>query len=136
MQGWRETYNGFLSAELLDSLEPHEDRWRDLIEMGWTFFVAELDGEVRGFAASGPPAEADAPRDLELAMIYQVASLHGSGSGQGLLDAVIGTEPAFLWTAELNPRAQSFYRRNGFVADGARRVAESWENLAEIRMVR
>jgi hypothetical protein len=65
-----------------------------------------------------------------------MASLHGSGSGQGLLDAVIGTEPAFLWTAELNPRAQSFYRRNGFVADGARKVAESWENLAEIRMVR
>ncbi len=136
MQGWRETYSGFLSAELLASLEPHEERWRDLIDMGWTFVVAELDGEVRGFAASGPPAEDDAPRDLELAMIYQVASLHGTGSGQALLDAAIGTEPAFLWTAELNPRAQAFYRRNGFVADGARKVAESWENLAEIRMVR
>lgn len=137
VQGWRETYAHFLSAELLGSLDPREETWRDMIELGiGTFVVAELEGEVRGFATSGPPAEADAPRDLELGMIYQVASMHGSGSGQALLDATIGTRPAFLWTAELNPRAQAFYRRNGFVPDGARRVAEHWENLAEIRMVR
>jgi len=136
VQGWRETYANFLSAGLLASLDPAGERWFDLIEMGWTFVVIEVDGEVRGFATSGPPAEDDAPRDLELAMIYQLASLHGSGSGQALLEAAIGSEPAFLWTAELNPRAQAFYRRNGFVADGARKVATSWENLAEIRMVR
>lgn len=137
VQGWRETYAHFLSAELLDSLEPNEERWRDVIELGLgTFVVAELDGRVQGFAVSGPPAEVDAPRDLELAMIYQLASLHGSGSGQAMLDEVIGQEPAYLWTAELNPRAQAFYRRNGFIADGGRRVAEHWESLVEIRMVR
>ncbi|MBN9239700.1 MAG: hypothetical protein BGO97_08375 [Micrococcales bacterium 70-64] len=137
VQGWRETYSHFLSAGLLDSLEPNEERWRDVIELGLgTFVVAEVEGEVRGFAASGPPAEDDAPRDLELAMIYQLASMHGSGSGQALLDAVVGDSPAYLWTAELNPRAHAFYRRNGFIADGARKVAEQWEDLAEIRMVR
>ena len=138
VQGWRQTYAHFLSAGLLDSLDPTatEGQWRDIIEMGWTFVVVEVAGEVQGFAMSGPPAEDDAPRDLELGMIYQLATLHGSGSGQALLDATIGREPAFLWTAELNPRAQSFYRRNGFALDGARRVAASWENLAEVRMVR
>jgi GNAT superfamily N-acetyltransferase len=139
VQGWRETYHHFLSASLLASLDPgaREEQLRDLIELGVaTFVVVEAEGEVRGFATSGPPAEDDAPRDLELGMIYQLASMHGSGSGQALLDAAIGTESAFLWTAELNPRAQAFYSRNGFAADGARRVAPSWENLAEIRMLR
>ena len=138
VRGWRETYT-FLSAQLLASMDPaaREEQLRDQIELGiGTFVVAEVDGEVRGFAVAGPPAEDDAPRDLELAMIYQVASMHGTGSGQALLEAVIGTEPAFLWTAELNPRAHSFYRRNGFEADGERKVAVHWENLAEIRMVR
>ena len=62
--------------------------------------------------------------------------MHGSGTGQALLDAAVGDRPAFLWTAEDNPRAQAFYRRNGFIADGARKIEPEWENLAEIRMVR
>ncbi|MBX3099333.1 MAG: GNAT family N-acetyltransferase [Salinibacterium sp.] len=135
---WRETYT-FLSSELLGSMDPavREESFRDMIELELgAFVVTEVDGEIRGFASSGPPAAADAPRDLELAMIYQLASMHGSGSGQALLDAAIGDAPAFLWTAELNPRAHAFYRRNGFVADGAREVRADWENLAELRMVR
>lgn len=72
----------------------------------------------------------------ELDMIYQLASMHGSGSGQALLDATIADAPAFLWTAELNPRAQAFYRRNGFEPDGAREVRADWESLVEIRLVR
>ncbi len=55
----------------------------------------------------------------------------------GLFDAALEAgEPAYLWVAEDNPRAHAFYRRNGFVADGARKVAEQWEDLTEIRMVR
>ena len=39
--------------------------------------------------------------------------------------------------AELNPRARAFYRRNGFAADGTRKVGSFLgEDLAEIRMVR
>ena len=136
--GWRETYT-FLSAELLGSMDPaaREESLRDMIELELgTFVVVEVDGQIRGFATSGPPAADDAPRETELAMIYQLASMHGSGSGQALLDAAIGDAPAFLWTAELNPRAHAFYERNGFVADGAREVRADWENLAEIRMVR
>jgi len=136
VQGWRETY-AFLSDALLGSMQSGEEHWRDMIELGvGRFVVAEVDGEVRGFATAGPPAAADAPRDLELGMIYQLASMHGSGSGQALLDATIGDAPAFLWTAELNPRAHAFYRRNGFVPDGTREVRADWENLVEIRMVR
>ena len=69
-------------------------------------------------------------------MIYQYSRAHGSGTGQALLDAAIGDAPAYLWVAEDNPRAQAFYRRNGFVPDGAREVLAHAENLVEIRMVR
>lgn len=138
VQSWRESYSHILSAEFLAAQGPtaRVGGWRRGIESGATIVVAEVDGEVQGFAAAGRPREDDAPRDLELQLIYQLASLHGSGTGQALLDAALGDRPASLWVAELNPRAQAFYRRNGFEADGARTVAEEWENMSEIRMVR
>ena len=44
---------------------------------------------------------------------------------------------AFLWVLEDNPRAQAFYARNSFGADGARDVlGADWHNLPEIRRVR
>lgn len=137
-QSWRESYAGVLSAEFLAALNPSASvpAWQRAIERGATIAVAEVDGEVRGFATSGRPSEDEAPRDLELWLIYEVASMHGTGSGQALLDDVLGDQPAFLWVAELNPRAQAFYRRNGFEPDGGRKVTVEWENLAEIRMVR
>jgi predicted GNAT family N-acyltransferase len=38
-----------------------------------------------------------------------------------------------LWVADPNPRAQAFYRKHGFVADGATQVEDG---VREIRMVR
>ena len=137
-RSWRESYAHILSPEFLAALDPTAGvaGLRAAIGRGATMPVAEVDGEVRGFAIAGPAREDDAPRDLELNLIYQLASLHGSGSGQALLDSAIADRPAFLWVAELNPRAIAFYRRNGFEADGAAKVSAEWENLAEIRMVR
>jgi hypothetical protein len=56
--------------------------------------------------------------------------------GQRLLDAVIGDRAAFLWVFRDNPRARAFYRRNGFVADGAEQVEDFFGGPVEIRMVR
>jgi GNAT superfamily N-acetyltransferase len=74
---------------------------------------------IVGWATSSNGHEAEAPRDLELNAIYIRASHYGSGAGQLLLDAAIGSSPAFLWVAADNPRARAFYTRNGFTADGA-----------------
>ena len=41
--------------------------------------------------------------------------------------------PAALWVADPNPRAQAFYRKHGFVADGTARFEDG---VREIRMVR
>ena len=44
-------------------------------------------------------------------------------------------QPCSLWVLEDNLRAQGFYRRNGFVADGTR---ELYDDLGtwEIRMIK
>lgn len=67
-------------------------------------------------------------------MLYLHAADHGTGAGPALLDAVIdpGT-PAALWVADPNPRAQAFYRKQGFAADGTVRVEDG---VREIRLVR
>ncbi|MDM4761567.1 hypothetical protein QT381_00905 [Galbitalea sp. SE-J8] len=92
--------------------------------------------QVRGFALAQPPTASDAPTGLELQLLYPLASEHGSGSGQALLDAAIGDAPAHLWMAEGNARAERCYARNGFERDGARRSEPAWEDLVEVCMVR
>ena len=67
-------------------------------------------------------------------MLYVLAADHGTGAGRALLEAVIDrAESAALWVADPNPRAQAFYRKHGFVADGTAQVDGG---VREIRMVR
>jgi GNAT superfamily N-acetyltransferase len=135
--GWREAYAHLLSAEFLAALSADAEGLRRGIARGHlTVVVAELDGEAVGYALAGPPEDEDAPRELCLRHIYQYARAHGSGTGQALIDAAIGDRPAYLWTAEGNPRAIAFYRRNGFLPDGTHKVEPEWENLGSIRMIR
>jgi L-amino acid N-acyltransferase YncA len=120
---WRETYTRLLPAGALDDLDPiaRAERWTEIIADDRTDVrVAEGDGEIIGWASVSAGRDADAPRDLELEGIYVLAAHHGSGAGQALLDAAIGDRPAYLWSAADNPRAQSFYRRNGLIDDGSR----------------
>jgi GNAT superfamily N-acetyltransferase len=136
---WREAYAHLLSPEFLANLVDDTERFRDGIARAVrsVTVVAELDGEIVGYAFAGPgPDDEEAPRDWCLFHIYQHARVHGSGTGQALLDAAVGDRPAYLWTAEDNPRALAFYTRNGFIPDGTRKIERDWENMAAIRMVR
>jgi ribosomal protein S18 acetylase RimI-like enzyme len=122
---WHETYTRLVPPgafdALDDDLETRAARWASIIDDHvTTVHVAELDGEIVGWASSSAGRHDDAPRGLELEGIYVLARHHGSGAGQALLDAALGDRPAYLWVAADNPRAQAFYRRNGFAADGAR----------------
>ena len=57
-----------------------------------------------------------------------------SKKAPALLKAVVNPEESVaLWVADPNPRAQAFYRKHGFVADGA---AQAEGGMREIRMVR
>lgn len=138
LAGWRAAFAHLLSADFLADLPADVEPWRDAIAHATTArtVVAEADGEVVGYALAGPPHEDDPPRGWQLLHLYQYPRMHGSGTGQALFDAAVGDRPAYLWTAEDNPRAIAFYRRNGLVPDGARKVEAAWEDLAEIRLVR
>lgn len=124
---WHETYTRLVPAGAFDALDgelaSRTARWALIIDDDATHVhVAEREGEVVGWTSSGAGRHDDAPRDLELEGIYVLGQHHGSGAGQALLDAALGGRPAYLWVAADNPRAQAFYRRNGFSQDGSRDV--------------
>jgi GNAT superfamily N-acetyltransferase len=138
---WQETYRGLMSDAVLD--DPGFPAAR---EQFWTaaltderyrenrVAVAERDGELIGIAMSGPPLDAAAAWARQLYVLYVYAADHGTGAGPALLEAVVDpAESAALWVADPNPRAQAFYRKHGFVADGTAQVEGG---VREIRMVR
>ena len=138
---WQETYRGLLpDAELDDPgfLAARERFWAAALT-GERYrdnrvAVAERAGELIGIAMSGPPLDAAAAWERQLYVLYVVAADHGTGAGRALLEAVVDPEePVALWVADPNPRAQAFYRKHGFVADGAAQVEGG---MREIRMVR
>ncbi len=137
---WRETYRGLMSNAALD--DPSLLNWR---EKFWeaaltdpkysqnTIAVASTEGTLVGIAMSGPASE-DADTPQQLFVLYVYAAFHGSGVGAALLDAVIDpTAPASLWVADPNPRAQAFYRKNGFNNDGTVGIKD---DVRSVRMLR
>jgi GNAT superfamily N-acetyltransferase len=135
---WREAYAPLVDAHLLEERLSDTDRWvaawRTQLAVGPPRVLAEVDGELVGFAVVGPSRDEDVVAPTELYALYVRAAWWGTGLGGALWDAVRPDAVCSLWVLEANERAQSFYRRRGFVADGAREPyagLDAWE----IRMV-
>ena len=141
VRSWQETYRGIMSDAVLDAPDLLTAR-----ERFWTaaltderyrenrVAIAERDGELVGIAVSGPPLDAAAAWGRQLYVLYVYAAHHGTRVGPPLLEAVVDPEESVvLWVADPNPRAQAFYRKHGFVADGTAQVEDG---VREIRMVR
>lgn len=141
VQVWRETYAADMPAAFLAALNPtvSAEKIRMRVEVddpdARVLVAVDEDGEVLGMATAGVTRDADAPTAWELYSINTVALVHGSGLAERLLSAAIGSRAASLWVLGTNARAQAFYRRHGFVADGATKVHEG-SGLPEVRMVR
>ncbi|MFZ6991597.1 GNAT family N-acetyltransferase [Curtobacterium sp. RRHDQ66] len=140
VQAWQEAYAHLLPASFLAALDvdARADRWRTIITDPQTdVLLVTIEDVVVGWASAGPGRDPEAPRDRELEGIYVLASTYGSGAGQALLDGAIGDAPAYLWMADDNPRAEGFYRRNGFRRDGAtKREHLGPHPLDAVRLVR
>lgn len=139
---WHETYDHLISTAALQSVSHRRmaELWTHWAAQGeeYTMRAALVDGEIVGFAGSGPARDEDAPRSRELYFIYLLHAWHGTGIGQQLFDACVEHgEELYLWVAEDNPRAHRFYTRNGFVLDGATQEEPFLgETLTEVRFVR
>jgi GNAT superfamily N-acetyltransferase len=138
---WQETYRGVMPDAVLDDpgfLVARERFWTaastDERYRENRVALAERDGEMVGIAMSGPPLDAAAQRARQLYVLYVYATHHGTGVGLPLVEAVVDLEESVaLWVADPNPRAQAFYRKHGFVADGTVQVEDG---VREVRMVR
>jgi len=90
---------------------------------GRRVWVAELAGEVVGFASTGPARGQDEAGAGEVYAIYVRPDLYGRGMGGKLLDHAVrdltdqGYCQAVLWTLETNAAAQRFYERRGWRPD-------------------
>lgn len=146
----RHAYSGVVSEEYLAGLDPEKRAtgWRRTIEeapeQGVRVWVAEddVEGGVVGFASLGPSRDEDADRDaLEIYTIYLLPDAWGRGVARRLLRTLLEEVPpnatVSLWVLAANERAQHFYRRNGFVADGVERLEELGDaRYREVRWVR
>lgn len=96
--------------------------------------IATLDDAVVGVAMAGPPSGQDTDWTTQLYVLYTYAAAHGRGAGSALLDAVLDpTDTVGLWVADPNPRAQAFYRKHGFGAEGTTKVEDG---VREVLMIR
>jgi diamine N-acetyltransferase len=87
------------------------------------FLIAEIENETAGYAKIiidniEPGITAELP--IELSRLYSHQKFLGQGVGQTLMDACFERAKAedrdVMWLGvwEFNPRAQAFYRKNGF----------------------
>jgi ribosomal protein S18 acetylase RimI-like enzyme len=131
---WQAAYEHVFGAERLAQLDLEQRRasWTERLsdpEPHRRTLVAEHDaGRVVGFAAVG--ASRDADGEGELYGIYVAPEAWGSGAGTALMHAAVaslregGYPSATLWVLEDNPRARSFYEREGWALDDGRREGE------------
>jgi GNAT superfamily N-acetyltransferase len=136
---WRESYADLLAPDRLAAVTSDETRWitawREQLQPTNPRWLAEVDGELVGFACAGPDRTVHGLLGLELYAIYVRRAWHGSGLGQALLGAAIGDQACSVWVLENNQRALAFYARNGFQPDGQKDFDETlaaWE----VRLVR
>ena len=138
---WQETYRGLMPDSTLDDpglCAARERFWIAVLTderyARNRVAVAERDTHMIGVAMSGPPMDAGTVWAKQLYVLYVRAADHGTGAGSALLGAVLdGGESAVLWVADPNPRAQAFYRKHDFRADGENRIEGG---IPVIRMVR
>lgn len=96
----------------------------ELTDPNAEFYFAELNGNVIGYLkinAGQSQTEIKEENALEIERIYVLKAFHGKKVGQMLYDEAISLAKQkrvdYVWLGvwEENPRAISFYRKNGFV---------------------
>jgi len=136
VRSWQAAYRGLLSHEYLDGLRP-EDRATSYTFGGLepdhpTTIVSVEDEMIRGFATIGPSRDAGPEGIGALHALYVDPDCWDTGVGRTLIHearrqlAGLGFDEAVVWVLAGNERAERFYRKDGWAADGSRRWDEVW----------
>jgi L-amino acid N-acyltransferase YncA len=124
---------------------PSWDDW-DTAHLDAHRLVAELDGEVAGWAALTPYSRRDAYRGVAEVSLYVAGSARGRGVGRALLDALVASaRGGGLWTLQAgifpeNEASLALHRAVGFRDVGVRerigRLDGVWRDvvLLELRL--
>ncbi len=100
-----------------------EQLTEELVDSKNSFLIAEIEGELAGYSKivfGNIEAGVTAEKPVELSRLYSHQKFLGQGVGQTLMDACIerprdaGCDVMWLGVWEYNPRAQAFYKKNGF----------------------
>jgi ribosomal protein S18 acetylase RimI-like enzyme len=131
VETWRAAYPGLIDQVVLDRMDVDREAARRA-EL-WDQYhsdprgaevIAEVEGELAGWAVVGPSLDDDLPEDGHVYAIYALPAFWSAGVGHALmLDAEArlrgaGFESAHLWVLEGNERAAAFYERHGWHEDG------------------
>ncbi len=155
---WKTTYAGIVPAEYLSGLsyQEREKMWVNILETdrpSQSNFVAETDeGEIIGFASSGPEREGDQIYKRELYAIYVFQQHQNQGVGRHLVSTVAqqmlvdGIQSMLVWVLKDNHTGSRFYESLGGKKVGRKtieiggielvEVSYGWKNIAELVMDR
>lgn len=146
VRAWQEAYRGLIPDEFLDALDAGE-RARTYAfgsddPAAPRTVVAEGGGAILGFTAFCPSRDEDAPGLGEVVALYVDPERYGGGVGRLLMAearrrlAAAGFAEALLWVLDGNERAASFYEREGWRPDGARRVEHPYGVVSNVSRFR
>jgi GNAT superfamily N-acetyltransferase len=123
LASWQTTYRGMGIDEFIDgeTLDNRTARWANRLcaSAGTVFvYVAEVDGQIVGFASGGPESTGDPEYQGECHALYLLQSHQRQGIGRKLLQAIAqhlaqsGQTTMLIWVLADNP-ACAFYEACG-----------------------
>ena len=144
VETWHAAYRGIVPESYLArmSIDKRTASWERSLRMGQVQVLIDsaADGAPAGWICYGPTRDADLPGSGEIQAIYVAPQHWGRGHGFALLRAAEkslaerGLLPVTLWVLSANQRSCDFYRRHGYVPDGAEKNGDfDGTRLAEVR---
>ena len=141
VQSWLTTYENIVPKEYLASLneEQRVPLWQDWLARDINVFVAELEGQVVGFAGGGAIREPLHTYDAELYTLYLLKEAQGRGIGKLLLAKVVQAldqkdyKAMLVWVLEENPAVQ-FYGASGAQYITSRQIKIGGIQLSEVAL--
>jgi GNAT superfamily N-acetyltransferase len=151
VRSWQEAYRGLMPDAYLDALDPRDRAAVYTFEASdpsapTTVVAVEAgdggEGAISGFATFCPSRDEDAPGFGEIVALYVDPDRHQGGVGRLLMAEArrclqgAGFTQALLWVLDGNTRAASFYEREGWLPDGARRVEHPYGIVSNVSRFR